>query len=177
MSKSYEKFQKSIEDAKNLMALYDEHKNEQIKAEVLKRAGLIMALTAWETYVEDRLKESFYAQIKPLQGCSVGNFWQGKFEEELKRFHNPTSDKVKKVYKEFLNIEDVTESWKWNNYTPKDARPQLNHWLELRGDVVHNSRGVSSAQEAHAVNKEDLSKCIKFLEGLVEAFDKGLENN
>lgn len=176
MSKSYEKFQKSIEDSKNLMALYDEHKNDQIKAEVLKRAGLIMALTAWETYVEDRLKESFYVQIKPLQGCSVGNFLQGKFEEELKRFHNPTSDKVKKVYKEFLNIDDITESWKWNNFTPKEARPQLNRWLELRGDVVHNSKGVSSAQEAHAVNKEDLSKCIKFLEGLVEAFDKSLES-
>lgn len=173
MSKSYEKFQKSIEDSKNLMALYDEHKNDQIKAEVLKRAGLIMALTAWETYVEDRICEALDVQLKMVSGCKLGDFFKSRLDEDLKRFHNPSSDKTKKLYKDYLGIDDVTEFWKWNNYDPEKAKAKLNEFIKLRGDVVHHSKDDA---QAHPVSKEDLSKCIKFLDGLVDTFDKSLES-
>lgn len=176
MSKSYEKFKISIQDATNLMNLYDDHKKDPIKAEVLKRAGLIMALTAWETYVEDRLKESFEVRLKPLLGCEIGNYIQKKFNEELKRFHNPTSDKTRSIFKEFLGIDDVTKGWKWSNYnSPKEVCAELDRLLKLRGEVVHNSKGVTSGQQAHVVSKETLSKCITFLEGLVGVFDSHLD--
>lgn len=32
-------------------------------SEVLKRAGIIMACTAWETYVEDRVLEALHARL------------------------------------------------------------------------------------------------------------------
>jgi hypothetical protein len=40
--------------------------------EVLKRAELIMAFTAWETYVEDRIAEAVIPQLKLLEGCQMG---------------------------------------------------------------------------------------------------------
>lgn len=134
-----------------------------------------MAFTAWETYVEDRLQEAVKQQVKLIKGSSMGNFFQKKLDEELKRFNTPTSDKAKKLYKDFLDIDDITEGWHWSNYNPKDAREQLNKWIKLRGDVVHHSKDISANPLPHPVKREDLLKCIKFLEGLVGAFDKYLE--
>jgi hypothetical protein len=178
MSKSLEKFKVSIQDSKNLLELFNKHgKTDPECFEVLKRAGLIMAMTAWETYVEDRLTEALEQQTKIIKGSSLGDFVQKKLDEELKRFNTPRSDKTKKLYSDFLGIDDVTEGWKWSNYEPQKAREQLNRWIELRGDVVHHSKDVSASPRPHAVKKEDLAKCITFLIGLVNAFDAYLENN
>ena len=49
MSKSLEKFNVSIQDSKNLLDMFDKQsKLNPENAEVLKRAGLVMAFTAWE---------------------------------------------------------------------------------------------------------------------------------
>ena len=54
MSKAREMFEISIRDAEDLLAHFDSQTKPPPKnAEVLKRAGLVMALTAWETFVED----------------------------------------------------------------------------------------------------------------------------
>jgi len=42
--------------------------------EVLKRAGLILAVTAWETYVEDRARQSMEAQLNGIKGA-LSPFW------------------------------------------------------------------------------------------------------
>lgn len=176
MSKSLEKFNVSIQDSKNLLDMFDKQsKSNPENAEVLKRAGLVMAFTAWETYVEDRLTESLSLQMKLIKGCSLGEFFQKKLDEELKRFNTPTSDKTKKLYKDFLGIEDVTEGWKWSNYEPAKSREQLNKWIALRGEIVHHAKGVSTNPQPHIVKKDDLSKCITFLEGLVKTFDAYVE--
>lgn len=173
MSKSYEKFKISIKDAKNLLEMFEKNKETPEQAEVLKRAGLIMAMTAWETYVEDRLCEALDVQLKMVNGSHLGDFFKNRLDEELKRFHNPSSDKTKKLYKDYLGIDDVTDFWKWNNYEPEKAKAKLNEFIKLRGDVVHHSKDDA---QAHPVSKDELSKCIKFLDGLVDAFDKSLES-
>lgn len=52
-----EVFAQSILDAENLLSHFNtlNTKPPPPEIEVLKRAGLIMAMTAWETYVEDRV--------------------------------------------------------------------------------------------------------------------------
>jgi len=178
MSKSLEKFNVSIQDSKNLLELFIKHgKTDPEGFEVLKRAGLIMALTAWETYVEDRLKEAVEQRTKLVKGSSLGDFVRKKLDEELKHFNTPRSDKTKKIYSDFLDIKDVTEGWKWSNYEPQKAREQLNQWIDIRGEVVHHSKDVSANPQPHVVKKSDLEKCVTFLEGLVNAFDTYLENN
>ncbi len=131
MSKSYDKFSLSIQDSKNLLELFDKNnKTDSEKSEVLKRAGLIMALTAWETYVEDRLLEALVLQLKSVKGSFLGDFFQKRLDEELKRFNTPSSDKTKRLYKEFLGIKDVTEGWKWNNYDSQESKTQLDRFIE-----------------------------------------------
>lgn len=99
MSRASNTFLSSIEDATTLLAHFDAlHKQNAETAEVLKRAGLVMALTAWETYVEDRALEAVAARLKAVNGSPIGNFVSNKLHEELKRFHNPTSEKSRKLF-------------------------------------------------------------------------------
>ncbi|MGH8441224.1 MAG: HEPN domain-containing protein, partial [Pseudomonas sp.] len=112
MSRASITFDGSIEDAVTLLQHFDSaHKNSPESAEVLKRAGLVMALTAWETYVEDRVREIVQSRLKAVNGSPIGKFVSGKLEEELKRFHNPTADKTRKLFLDYLEI-DVCSGWK-----------------------------------------------------------------
>ena len=59
MSKASDTFTQAILDAENLLKHFNtlNTKPPPLEIEVLKRAGLIMAMTAWETYVEDRVTD------------------------------------------------------------------------------------------------------------------------
>jgi hypothetical protein len=176
MSRASISFSTSIEDATTLLAHFDAlHKQSAENAEVLKRAGLVLALTAWETYVEDRAQEAVSARLKALNGSPIAEFVRSKLVEELKRFHNPTSEKTRKLFVDFLQV-DVCSSWKWLNYDPAGARKTLDELIVRRGDAVHRSKPVTAGAPApHLVKREDLEKAIRFLKGLVEATDRALE--
>lgn len=175
MSRAKTTFEGSIEDATLLLQHFDNiHKQSPENAEVLKRAGLVMALTAWETYVEDRILEAVESRLKVVNGSSIGNFVLKKLEEELRRFHNPTSEKTKRIFLDYLEI-DVTASWKWQNFTPELSRKTLDELISKRGDAVHRSKPSNGGTTSpHLVKREDLEKVIRFLKNLVDVTDKVL---
>lgn len=177
MSRAANAFLRSIEDAVTLLGHFDAlHKQNAESAEVLKRAGLVMALTAWETYVEDRVTEAVAARLKAVNGSPLGTFVSNKLAEELRRFHNPTAEKTRKLFIEYLQV-DVCLGWKWTNYESSTAKKTLDDLIGRRGDVVHRSKAVTAgAPVAHMVKRDDLDKAIRFLKGLVEATDRALEN-
>ena len=177
MSRASSTFLSSIEDATTLLAHFDAlHKQNAETAEVLKRAGLVMALTAWETYVEDRATEAVAARLKAVNGSPIGTFVNTKLTEELKRFHNPTSEKTRKLFLDYLQI-DVCVGWKWLNYEPATAKKTLDDLIGRRGDAVHRSKPVATgAPVPHLVKRDDLEKAIRFLRGLVEATERALDS-
>ena len=175
MSKASTTFDTSIEDATTLLRLFDEvHKASPERAEVLKRAGLVMALTAWETYVEDRLNEEVQIRLRAVAGSSIGHFVSHKLADELKRLHNPTPEKTKQLFVDFLEV-DVTARWKWDNYSAPDARKALSQLISIRGEAVHRSKPAKGGAPApDLVKRDDLEKAIRFLRGLVAATEKAL---
>ena len=111
-SRAATEFDHAIGDATKLLEYFDAvHKENHEKAEVLKRAGLVMALTAWETYVEDRVKEAVGARLEILSGSPISKFVERRLNDELKRFHNPNAEKSAKLFSEYLSI-DVTAHWR-----------------------------------------------------------------
>lgn len=171
MSQAADFFESSIRDAEVLLMHFDQMDRQSPEdGEVLKRAGLVMAMTAWETYVEDRLLEDVNTRLKAFDGSSVGNFMRRRFDEELKRFHNPDSEKTRRLFREFLDV-DVTVGWRWDNFQPSDARKTLDRYISIRGGVVHRSKGSNAL---HPVKRPDLEKAIRFLKGLVAATEKTL---
>jgi hypothetical protein len=175
MSKASTTFDTSIEDATTLLQLFDEvHKASHERAEVLKRAGLVMALTAWETYVEDRLNEEVQIRLRAVTGSAIGHFVSRKLADELKRLHNPSPEKTKQLFMDFLEL-DVTAHWKWDNYSATDARKALTQLIAKRGEAVHRSKPPKAGAPApDLVKRDDLEKAIRFLRGLVAATEKAL---
>lgn len=177
MSRAYQTFEYSIKDAEELL----EHFNAINKhppppnAEVLKRAGLVMALTAWETYVEDRIQEEMGKKLSVVTGSYVGDFVFKRLQQDLKQFHNPTSDKCKRLFQEYLGF-DVTDGWVWANFETEKAQSTLNGWIQKRGEAVHRSKPATNGAPApHLVKKEDLEKLIRFVKDLVRATDSYID--
>jgi hypothetical protein len=179
MSIAAQSFEFSIKDAEELLAHFDaiNAKPPPANAEVLKRAGLVMALTAWETYVEDRLLESMNKKLRAVSGSYVGDFVLKRLQHDLKQFHNPNAEKTKRIFLEYLDI-DVTQGWVWPNSDAERVKGTLNGWIGKRGDAVHRSRPVSTgAPSAHLVKRDELEKAIRFLRELVKATDNYIEKH
>jgi len=101
-------------------------------------------------------------------------FVQRKFEEELKRFNNPNSDKTKRLFVDFLDI-DITLSWVWNGYEVAKVKEKLDALIAKRGEAVHRSSPKRSGPPTpHLITKVELEKAINFLKSLVEATEKAL---
>lgn len=174
MTKSLNTFHQAIGEAKELLSCFETLNGhpEIVPPDALKKASLIMTLTAWETYVEDVITELFNAKFSVVKGSTLGNFAEKQLNERLKQFHNPDSRKTKQLFEEFFGV-DITESWKWNNILPKNARTQLNKWISIRGDAVH--RIQVDASQPQVIRKDELTKCIRFVEEIAKATDKAVE--
>ena len=180
MSTAKISFESAIRDAEDLLSHFDAINQQPPpeNAEVLKRAGLIMALTAWETYVEDRAREGLRQRLCAVTGSFVGDFIEARLDDELKRFHTPSADKTRKLFADYLGKVDVTADWLWNGTDCAKARKTLDTLIAKRGDAVHRSKPVAAAGPLpHLVKREDLEKAIKFFRQLVEATDKALAEN
>lgn len=173
-SRAFQTFEHAIQDADDLLKHFDALNKQPPppEIEVLKRASLVMALAALETYVEDRIVEAADA-VSGLgsEESHLVKFYKSSLENDLKFFHTPSTDRVKAIFFKYLNI-DVTEGWTWNHYDPIKARTELNKIAKKRGDVAHRSlRPVAGRPTPHAVTREELRKSIRFIKDLVKATD------
>ncbi|MEX1040117.1 MAG: HEPN domain-containing protein [Pirellulaceae bacterium] len=176
MSEAKASFEFGIKDSEDLLAHFDAINCQPPpdNAEVLKRASLVMALTAWETYVEDRVEEALAKKIAVVAGSYAGNFILRKLATDLKTFHNPDSNKTRRLFLEYLEV-DVTEGWTWTNMDSAKAKKTLDAWLKKRGDAVHRARKPSNGSASkHLVKREELVKVIRFIKELVAATEKHL---
>ncbi len=169
-------FQEAIKDAEELLRHFDRVNAKPPpppNAEVLKRAGLIMALTAWETFVEDRAKEALDHRLAAIKGSPVAAFVERKFTEEIKRLNNPTSEKTRKLFLDYIGV-DVPTAWSWPGVNQAKAQQLLDDLLSKRGTAAHRSDATGPATQGHLVKRDDLEKAIKFLRLLVEKTDTAL---
>lgn len=173
-------FEHAIQDATDLLNHFD-RLNQQPpvpEAEVLKRASLVMALAALETYVEDRIREAADSVAGAGNDSTrLVSFYKESLQNDLKYFHTPSTDRIKAIFQKYLGI-DITEGWTWNHFDPIRARSELNKIAKKRGDIAHRSwRPIAGQPSPHAVTREDLRKSIRFVKDLVEATDKFLSEN
>jgi hypothetical protein len=176
MSRASDAFAQSIRDAENLLAHFDKlnTKPPPPENEVLKRAGLIMAMTAWETYVEDRVLEAAGGRLRNLDDAVIAKFVQSRLDDDVKRLHNPSSDKTIQLFRDYAGI-DLTDKWRCNPLGAVAVRTRLDEYIKLRGDIVHRSLGASyGPPKAHIISREDLAKAIRFLKALVASTESAL---
>lgn len=173
-SAALQTFEHAIQDAVELLNHFDSLNKHPPppEIEVLKRASLVMALAALETYIEDRIIEA--AETVVGAGKEQGRlavFYKESLANDLKYFHTPSADRVEAIFAKFLDI-NVTQGWSWNHYEPAKARAELNRIAKKRGDIAHRSlRPVPGKANPHAVTRDGLRKIIRFIRDLVSATD------
>lgn len=171
-SKASLTFDHALQDAVDLVNHFDKLNTQPPppENEVLKRASLVMALAALETYFEDRLVEA----VETVAGTGEGHlpqFMRDCLANDLKYFHTPSTDRVRPLFQKYLGV-DITDGWKWNNMEPSTARNELNKLAKKRGDIAHRSgRPANGVPAKHAVSRDDLRKHIHFIRQLVVATD------
>ncbi|MDT3272879.1 HEPN domain-containing protein [Shewanella sp. SP2S2-4] len=176
MSKARDNFENAIQDAERILYAYDQLnqvEGREREPEELKRAALIMTLTAWETYVEDVIEERLTTDLRTLEGSNVGKFIKSTLERELRYFHTPNSRKTKGMFERFLHL-DVTEKWTWIDGDADQVKSKLDQWIRKRGEAVH--RSVNDKQATHLVSRPDMKKCLTFFKKLVETTDLAIES-
>lgn len=172
MSYALDSFELSIKDAEYLFSL-SSSVVETEQSDILKRSALVMAMTSWETYVEDRVQEAIREKTAFLKGSFIETFMLKNLGIQINQLNNPNSSKTKQLFEQYLGV-DIQQGWIFNGLQPKDAASTLNALLEKRGQAVHRTRN-SSNQSAHLVTKSEAEKAIKFIKKLALHTDKYLE--
>ncbi len=173
MTEAAEAFNRSIRDAEDLLTRFDEENisPRAYNCEALKRAGLVMALASWETYIKDRFNEEFAVWLRSVDGSPVGKFVKKRREDDIKKFFNPNSEKIKRLFLDYFET-DITQGWKWDNYDSTQAKKALDTLIGKRGDAAHKANtSKNPSGDAHLVKRDELEKAIRFLKGLVLATD------
>ena len=139
-----------------------------------------MALAALETYFEDRIVEAVDSICQRENASqSTKAFYQKSLETDLKFFHSPSTDRVCKLYKKYLEF-DISEAWTWNHYDSAKAKAELDRLVKKRGDIAHRSLRPGSSESqpvSHAVTREALRKHINFIGQIAISTDKFLAEN
>lgn len=95
---------------------------------------------AWETYVEDRVREEVTLRLRLVDGSYVGKFVLTRLEKGLKRFHNPNAEKTRNLFADCQEV-DVTQSWGWHYFDRSKIKRTLDELISRRGGV-HRSKAI-----------------------------------
>lgn len=178
MSRALQAFERGMQDAEHLLKRFDECHDDvpHDESEVLKRAALVMIAAAWETYVEDRVRQAVSSKYGARDSNAAATTIHSLLDREIASLHNPSAEKVAELFQRYIGI-DVTAGWKVNPRQPPESRKELNYWLKLRGEAIHRSPLKGEGPPApHLVKRDELSKAMKFFHGIARATDEALQD-
>lgn len=130
-----------LQDATELDAIHNQMKTglrgRQYGLASLNRAAIVTSVSAWESYVEELMREAL-AALKPStpplgHWPALSAFMLG----ELGRFHTPNAQNVANLINRCLGLADVRTSWGWRNCTSAQAETHLDRALSLRHEIAH----------------------------------------
>jgi RiboL-PSP-HEPN len=207
MSRARQDFAISFADARRLFTFYNaelERSKPRIpeEAEVLKRAALMMAVTAFESYIEDYLREFFVPRLKASETPEkfqtafelVAKKWLREHQDRPAAFTEWTGDGWKSLLTNFFEQRlnafhtpksdvvivlfrqflgvELSKYWAWQGYGHAAACKRLDEIAFLRGRIAHVARKAGSQPAKHEVSRSDLKKYLDFFEGIVAATEK-----
>lgn len=200
-------FEYAIGDVRVLMQFHDQRTGgsrgrPERELEVLKRSALILVVTAWESYVEDTLRDQFQERLESAKSPAAvssafnaaADTWLQSAEAKPPRLADWTGRKWKarlvsrlEEEIELLNTPDsarvrrlskrylaldVTSAWIWQNTTSESACDRLDALIALRGQLVH--RGRELFERRQSVKKSDVLNGRALVNHLVRCTDVAL---
>ncbi len=199
-------FEAAMRDVARLVQLHDAGVRERRgppspDLEVFKRAGLILAVTAWESFVEDTLTSAFKNRLRsaktpkdvletfhavahswlsqprrpPELVAWTGDNWKSmlgeRADQEVAELNTPNSANVARLTRRLLG-QDVTSHWFWPGTSAASAKARLDQVIVLRGKLVHRTKVFHDRRAS--VRRRDVAAAISLLTRLMERTEKTL---
>jgi RiboL-PSP-HEPN len=131
-----------LADAEELVAAHQDlrtgGRGRQWGLGALNRAVVVMCAAAWESYVEEVVKEAVET-LRPA-GPNLGGWPAQKAAVlgQVGRFNNPTSQHVRDLIATSIGLPDITSAWSWQKCSVLDAIKLLDGFLmATRHKVAH----------------------------------------
>jgi len=91
-----------------------------------------MSVSAWESYVEELMRESVLALRPPGPALGLWPSLNANVMSLLGRFNTPNSENVERLIENCIGLPNIRASWRWQNCTTAQARSQSLKGLPLR---------------------------------------------
>jgi hypothetical protein len=113
----------------------------------LNRAAVVMSVSAWESYIEQLMRESL-AVLQPVPPAAPGTWpaLSAYITGAAARFNTPNAANVARLIRECVGLPDVTSSWIWKNTPAVQAVRRLDDALDYRHQIAH---GVNPRPTIH----------------------------
>jgi hypothetical protein len=138
----------------------------------LNRAIVVVSVSAWESYVEELMREAVLALRPP--GPPFGAAWpalNAYVMGLLGRFNTPNPINVEQLIRNSLGLVDVHLSWTWKNCTPAQAVQRLTDAMNYRHQIAH---GVNPRPIIHHNYSSQLPN---FFRRLARCTDEAVRNH
>lgn len=103
----------------------------------LNRAAIVISVSAWESFVEQLMRESLQALRPPAPPLGNWPALNAFILGELGRFNTPNAQNVANLINRCLGLVDVRTTWRWRNCSSTQAESLLNAALALRHEIAH----------------------------------------
>lgn len=108
------------------------------------------------------LRKNVAKSIKPKIQDNIENAWKlvedwkpetKKYvEDNIRHVNTASSSCVIKLFKDMLDIEDISSSWRWQNMTPEQSRKSLDEYCGTRHKIAHGRPSRASIKKKHATS-------------------------
>jgi hypothetical protein len=103
----------------------------------LNRAAIVICVSAWESYIEELMRESLQALHPGTPSLGAWPALNAYILGLLGRFNTPNSQNVADLLNRCLSIANIRLSWGWRNCTSEQAVSSLDDALDLRHQIAH----------------------------------------
>jgi hypothetical protein len=103
----------------------------------LNGAVVVMSVSAWESYVEELMRESLQALRPPGPPLGAWPALNTYVTGLLGNFHTPNPVNVERLIRNCLGMSDVHLAWTWRSCTPVQAVQRLTEVMTYRHQIAH----------------------------------------
>ena len=196
-SQALQTFEFLIENVDQLIEIHGRlqtGRGRRHQQEALHRAGVVMSVGAWESYVESVLLEAVELLSNNLQGAGgaqpAPRWAQITFavamqsvENKVSQFHTPNAENVQRIFRESIGF-DPWPHWSWfarrRQWNGAEMRQRLNSWLKIRHGIAHGAGLPTNIDWIQADNgnprltRRLLQECRRFVGRLAEQTDSAM---
>jgi hypothetical protein len=137
----------------------------------LNRAIVVMSVSAWESYIEELMREAVRAlrpAVPPLGAWPALDVY---VNSRINIFNTPNPNNVDRLIRECVGLTPVSNSWSWRNCTSAQAVQRLTVAMNYRHEISH---GVNPRPLIH---NHYASQLPEFFRRLARGTDDAVRNH